>query len=361
MSRYEQRLAADKSAIRERVHAVGDRVEKAIADAVQSLIARDRQTANRIILGDLPINREIRAIDNQCHAFVARHLPSARHLRFVSSVLQMNVAIERVGDYAVSISREGIQLSEPVPDSIAEEIRALADQVTTTLRQALKAFGAEDADLARATKLSAVKIERSYGRTIRGHIKDGIGRSFPDTFATLTVFSKLERVNDQAKNLCEETLFELTGETKPPKRYKVLFVDARCTLLAPLAEVLAKKAFPESGIFDCAGYDAGDALAPELGELAERLGLDFAGTRPAQLNASRDALEDYHVIVCLSADAAKHIEDLPYATVMLTWELSPITDAAASGNLTARLETISKELASEIRELMVTMRGAGAG
>jgi phosphate transport system protein len=355
MSRYEERLTADKTAIRDRVVAVGARVERAVSDAVAALVVRDRAAAYRIVLGDLPINRESRAIDRLCHAFVARHLPSAGHLRFVSSVLQMNVALERVGDYAVTIAREAVQLTESPPDDLAREITVLCSEVCGILRQAMLAFANQDAELARKAKPLASRVDATYGRTIYEVLAKGIGRSLPDTFALLTVFSKLERVSDQAKNVCEETLFELTGETKPPKRYEVLFVDDDCTLLAPLAVALARKAFPESGAYACAGHAPGAALAPELEALAEKLALDLGGIAPAALVASRDALADYHVVVCLTPEAEGHITVVPYSTALLTW--NPSSAEAADG---AGLEASAKVLAGEIRELMVTMRGAEA-
>jgi phosphate transport system protein len=353
MSRYEERLAADKTAIRERVAAIGERVEKAIADAVQTLIARDRPAAYRIVLGDLPINREVRAIDRLCHAFVARHLPSAGHLRFVSSVLQMNVALERIGDYAVTIAREAVQLTDDPPAEIAAELSALSTEVCGILRKAMKAFANQDADLARTAKPLARKVDRSYGHMLHDLINKGVGRPLADTYALLTVFSKLERVSDQAKNICEETLFELTGETKPPKRYRILFVDEDCTTLAPLAEALARKAFPQSGHYDCAGFAAGDGLSPELSALADEIGLDLSSVRPAALQTSREALEDYHVIVCLTPEAETHIPVVPYATVLLRWDLPPVS--AKSG-----LVSVGHQLADEIQALMVTMRGSEA-
>jgi phosphate transport system protein len=355
MSRYEERLTSDKTAIRERVVAVGGRVERAVSDAVAALVVRDRAAAYRIVLGDLPINREIRAIDRLCHAFVARHLPSAGHLRFISSVLQMNVALERVGDYAVTISREAVQLAEDPPEDLAREITALSSEVCGILRQAMLAFSKQDAELARKAKPLARKVDARYGRTLQEVLAKGIGRSLPDTFALLTVFSKLERVSDQAKNICEETLFEITGETKPPKRYKVLFLDEDCTRLAPLAAGLAQKAFPESGEYDCAGYEPGSALSPALEVVAERLRLDLARFKPAPLRATREVLEQYHVVVCLTPEAASHIPVVPYSTAILTWNPGPADAADEPG-----LEAVAQALTGEIRELMTTMRGAEA-
>jgi phosphate transport system protein len=360
MSRYEERLAGDRSEIRRRVGAVGKRVAQAVDDAVDALLAGDRARCYAVVLGDLPINREIRAIDARCHAFVARHLPSAGHLRFVSSVLQLNIALERIGDYAVTIAREAVKLMAPPPEAIARDMSELKSEATAILRQAVRAFEEQNVELARATKPQTKQVERHYADTFRRLTREGDELPLADAFALLMVFSRIERVSDQAKNLCEETVFELTGETKPPKRYNVLFVDARDTLIGPLAAALAKKAFPDSGHYDSAGFSAGDALAPEMEALATELSLDVDGVHPTPLDASRESLEKYHVIVCLTPDAEKHIPKIPYASALLTWKLPRLSEPGSESNVDARLRELRKHLVSEIRDLMVLLRGDSA-
>ncbi len=359
MSMYEQRLAKDKDDIRRRVSDVGSRVSDAVQAAVDALLARDEAACGRIILGDLPINREVREIDKLCHAFVARHLPSAGHLRFVSSVLQMNVALERVGDYAATIAREGVQLSTAPPPDIAEEMRQLGKRASALLRRAVTAFTARDEELARATKPQAKALDDIYARAFQDLASEQRKAPVIDLFAFLTVFHRLGRVSDQAKNICEETLFELTGETKPPKRYRVLFVDARATLVAPLAVALARKSFPESGSYELAGFQAGDTLAPELRKLGADLALDLTGIAPARLDISSESLRAYHVIVCLSREARRQFTRIPFDTVVLVWDL-PSWSEGPSDELDMRLKELSHHLSSEIHELMVTMRGEGA-
>ena len=140
MSHYEERLEQDLGEIRNRVQAVGARVETAFRSAIEACLAADHARASQTILGDLGINREIRRIDRVCHAFVARHLPSAGHLRFVSSVLRLDVALERIGDYAVAVGRETVQLSVGAPSRVARDIELIADQALRMLRHALRSF-----------------------------------------------------------------------------------------------------------------------------------------------------------------------------------------------------------------------------
>ena len=97
MSHYEERLEQYLTRIITTVRDLGERVEVAVDRAVRALLTSDHDLSSAVIVGDLPINRDVRNLDRLCHVFVARHLPSAGHLRLVSSVLRLNIAIERTG------------------------------------------------------------------------------------------------------------------------------------------------------------------------------------------------------------------------------------------------------------------------
>ena len=356
MSLYEQRLADDKSALRRRVHKLGQDVNAAVRSSVAALLAGERARSYELILADLPINRESRALDRACHAFVARHLPSAGHLRFVSSVMRMNLELERVGDYAVSVSRHAVQLDAAPEGWVAEQMATLAESACAMLEEAMTAFSTGDAELARDTKPLAKRMQSDLD-AVYGRLASESTLSVKEGASVLSVFNKLGRVCAQAKNVCEVTLFEQLGETKPPKRYRILFVDARAALIAPLAELLARKAFPESGTYESAGYRPASELAPELVSLADELGLDAAEVAPKKLPSS---LQAYHVVVWLNGDSTHQLKEVPYETVLLHWDLPKLSEAGDAG-VEARLRDIGNALSANIRELMVTMRGEDAG
>jgi len=225
----------------------------------------------------------------------------------------------------------------------------------------MQAFDDQNAELARETKPETAVAGRSFDRIHDRLQRTGGDLPLAQAFALVTVAHRLMRVGDQAKNICEETLFELTGETKPPKRYEILFVDARDTLIAPLAVALARKAFPASGRYSSAGYRAGENLAPELVALAEELSLDLAGIDPTPLSTDPKQLEQYHVIVALAPDVRRQLGQVPYATVLLEWQLPGLADVASGGAVAGRLREVSQYLSNEISDLMVTMRGEDAG
>ena len=105
---YEERMQSDLDEIRDKVELLAKLIESQVGDAVHSLLENDRSLANDVVLGDRRVNRKIRDIDHMCHAFIVRHAPSAGHLRYVSAVLRLDVALERIGDYASTIGPETV-------------------------------------------------------------------------------------------------------------------------------------------------------------------------------------------------------------------------------------------------------------
>ena len=93
MALYEKRLQEDLTHIRGQVRTMGDMTEKVLRNAVHALLTRNQKLANETVLADHPINRQMREVDRLCHGFIARHLPSAGHLRLISSIIRLNIAI----------------------------------------------------------------------------------------------------------------------------------------------------------------------------------------------------------------------------------------------------------------------------
>ena len=359
---YEERLQKDLSGLDERVAAVAETVEQALKNAVYALLADDHKRAYSVVLGDLAVNRAIRDIDRRCHAFVARHLPSAGHLRRVSAVLRLDVELERIGDYAVSIARETVQLSEPLPAAVGRDIDLLADQTRNVLHDAVRSFLGGDAELARATKSVAYEVERTCRNMLGNLLDDGErgGRSVRDLFALLIVLNRLGRIVDQSKNICEDALFAATGETKQPKVYKILFVDERNDCASQIAAAIGRKAFPNSGEYDSAGWNPAESNHPALLGFMERKGHSLDRTVGSSLVSTAHELDDYHVIVSLDGDVRDHIEPTPFHTIFLDWSVASSPVGLDNGDADRALDVIYKQVAAEIEDLMIALRGEGA-
>ena len=362
MSHYQERLETDLAHIRGEVSEVGRKVRKAVHDAVHALLTRNRALANQTALNDHPINRQVRRLDQDCHAFVARHLPSAGHLRFVSSVLRLNVELERIGDYAVNIARQAKVLRADLPAGVARDVELLASQAEGALKQSLKSFIDDNADLARGSKGMAVQVNATFSK-VWGDLQEAARRGelpVEESFAILCVFERLSRVGDQAKNICEETIFTATGESKRPKVYNVLFIDEADDCLTQMAVAFARKAFPESGRYSSAGLDPAPAVETRCRELLDRHGYDAGKLAPTALDETDEELAAHHVIVSFAGDLSGRL-NVPFHTVFLEWEGGALPDDEDPERADELLKQKHREIGDQVRLLMETLRGEEAG
>lgn len=350
MSLYEARLQADIDAIRGRVDRLALDVKAAVSATVDALFSGDRVASYQVVLDDKPINRESRAIDALCHSFVARHHPAAGHLRLVSSVLRLDVELERIGDYAVNVALSSVRLSTPPKGPVEEGLRDLAGRSQAMLGDALDAWTSGNAEKARTTRHVAYEIEAVHEQLEQSIAAQRAELAPADLMALVDIAHNLERVAAQSKNICEETVFAVTGQTKPPKVYKLLFVDEANSCHSQLAEAFSRKAFPTSGDYASAGRAPAAQLDAGMLELGAQVGLDFGGAMPRNLVEELGGLRRYQVVINLgTAETSAALGPLPYKTVLLHWPVSP-------GELADQF----REISASVRQLMETLRGEDA-
>jgi phosphate transport system protein len=361
---FEERLERDLADLRDRVTAVGELLDRAVENAVRAFLTRDGALAADTILPDKPNNRATREIDRRCHLFVARHLPGAGHLRFISAVLRLSTALERIGDYAVSIAKGAVQMRSPSgPAVVDRDIEMMAEQARSMLRQSLTAFRDLSPDLARGTITMETQADALYRKVYRDLLAEGETGHIPlrDLFACLVTFNRLERITDQAKNICDETLFAATGRTKPRQRYRILFLDETNALAGPMAHAIAQKNFRELGEFTSAGWSPADAVEEGLAEFLDSRGHDSRGLKPRPFDPAFERLRPFHIIIALSPAARARIPELPFSTVFVDWSADVEEVRRGEGDEATRREALYRRLSQRLHDLMEILHGDVAG
>ncbi len=213
------------------------------------MILRDSELAYQTVLGDYPINRASRECDRLCHTFIARHLPGAGPLREMAATARVNVALERIGDYAVTISREALQLTSPISDQLTNDVDAMFDESISILSDARKSFRDGNADMAIALMKVAKRVQNRMDGVYETLFAEDDRMDGATMMAVFVVFNLLKRIVDQAKNICDQTVYAVKGIAKIPKTYRVLFLDQPGSGMAQLATAIGRKNYPESGFF----------------------------------------------------------------------------------------------------------------
>lgn len=363
MPLYEERLSNDMARIREEVASLGAAVQKAQEDAVQAALTDNQELANQTVIRDHPINRKTREINRLCYGFLATHLPSAGHLRVIASILRLVNELERIGDYAATIAREGLQLPHLPTGVLKQEMEDMAEQAHTCLRQAMRSFNEKDAELARETMAIAAQGKGRGDMIFEElvHESETSREKIRYLFDTLILIGRLKRVSDRCKNICEETLFTVTGETKPPKVYKILFLDEENNCQSQIAQAVARKTFPNSGTYDSAGRRNGADLKPGLFGFMEAQGLVQDPVQYQALDPDVHKVAQYDVVVSLQGKASSYLPQQPFRTVFLDWDVGAPAEGLGEVESDERYLEIYREITVRVRDLMETLRGEGAG
>ncbi|MCP4048048.1 MAG: hypothetical protein GY732_18905 [Gammaproteobacteria bacterium] len=321
MSHYEERMESDLRTIRTRVWKLGEEIERGLYNAKKVLILRDRDLAYETVLDDHPINRESREIDRLCHTFIARHLPGAGPLREIAATSRVNVTLERIGDYAVTICREALQISTPLTPALSNHIDAIFDESIAILSDARKSFMNGNAEMAITLMTVARRVQSKMGGVYETLFAEDDRMDGANMMAVFVIFNMLKRVADQAKNISDQTVYAVRGIAKIPKIYKILFLDQPGAGLGQLATAIARKNHSDVGVFVSATPDRSDGVSNSLLTFLEQRGLPDEQLETEQLEVARFDLDEFFVIVSLNGRYEDYISTVPFHTTALNWEL----------------------------------------
>ena len=321
MSHLEERLEADLKTIREFVWTLGNDVELAIRNAKKALLTQDEKLAYATVLGDQPINRNSRACDHMCHTFIARHLPGAGQLREMAATMRVNIILERIGDYAVTISRESLQLNKQLPHRFVMQIDALGDESLQILHDARSAFRDNNAEGAKALMHMANLIEHKMDAIYEDLFAADDGMAARTALTVFVVFNLLKRVADQAKNVCDQTVYAVRGVGKTPKIFNIVFLHGDNADAAHLAVSVGRKFFPATAAFSAAGRSTGGNSSPAVKEFLIANGLPEEQLESQGLAALQHDLTHYDIVVSLEGAVKSYLPKLPFHTSALEWPL----------------------------------------
>src|SRR3954453_18534590 len=83
----------------------GDLVLRALRSSLNALARGDEELADEVISFDDEVDRRYMAIEEGVQSLLARQTPVAADLRLVLAVLRVNLHLERMGDYCVTIAK----------------------------------------------------------------------------------------------------------------------------------------------------------------------------------------------------------------------------------------------------------------
>ena len=323
----EATLQRDIDTIRSKVERMASLAESALSDGLRALLENNGQLAYSVILRDREIDEYEKEIDRLCLEFLVRQQPAAGPLRFVYATIKINLELERIGDYAESIARRGLVVNSLNLDLDYSDFEAISATSLSMLKDAIRAFLEQDAELAKTTMLAQREANR-----IRDKINDTLfqlraDKKIPITALTplQTIARRLERVADQSKNICEETLYMCTGQYMKHlgrDTFRVLFVDDNNAGASQVAEAIGNALGQANFVFSSAGIKA-EKVADETVAFLKGKGHDISSNISKSVDNIPN-LDHYQVVVALSDTGQNAFPTPPTKTISIAWELGQV-------------------------------------
>lgn len=200
--------------LKEKLRSQGAFVEKAIQKAVQALIERRSEIAEKVIEDDDIVNTNEVEIDEFCLKLLALRQPAARDLRFITTAIKINYDLERIGDMAVNICERVLELNQEPQLKPYIDLPVMTDIAQNMVKEALDAFVNEDIDLAMKVTRDDEKVDQLLDQIFRELLTYMIQDPKAITRAARILFiaKYLERMADHAVNTAELVLFMMEGK-----------------------------------------------------------------------------------------------------------------------------------------------------
>ena len=193
---------------------LGGLVKSALTDALLALNRHDLALADKVVRGDLEVNRLRYQVEEQISARLSGSVAS--ETRWMVAGLYVISDLERMGDHAEGIAKVTLMLgpnpSLPVP--------AVIDQMGTLtismVDRTLAALAKRDIKAARALCREDDEIDSMYDRAYQELISTMVADHGRITEATYMIWitHNLERIADRATNICERVVYLVTGRVE---------------------------------------------------------------------------------------------------------------------------------------------------
>jgi phosphate transport system protein len=193
---------------------MGSIVEKQISKCIEALVNQDCDLAEKVIKDDDLVDNLQKEIEDKCIRLIATQQPLAQDLRTIFTTTKIVTDLERIADHAVDISKIAIRLKGEKYIKELIHIPLMADIAKKMLMLSLDAYVDGNVKKAYSTCKMDDEVDDIY-RQVFGELlvimKDD-SEKVKQASQFLFVCKFLERIADHTTNICEWTVYLVTGE-----------------------------------------------------------------------------------------------------------------------------------------------------
>ncbi len=200
--------------IRDDLLLLGSMVETALEESVTALKEFDPKRSQAVIENDMQINEKRFELEWQIMAVIAIQSPVLTDLRFLASASNLCTELERIGDYAKSISHISLMSDGVGIPRFLNVIYDMGVKTSDMLHRSMTAFIHVNAPSAARIISDDDMIDTMYA-ILYASLMEYVSRNPGQVECAnrlLWMGHNLERAADSVTNICERTIYIETGE-----------------------------------------------------------------------------------------------------------------------------------------------------
>jgi phosphate transport system protein len=196
------------------IHEEGTLVLRALRGAIEALVHQDRELADEVIAFDDEVDERYSAVEEGIQNLLARQTPVAGDLRLVLGLLHVNLHLERMADYCVTIAKL-VKLAPTVaPDRMfVDAFEEMGGRAEEMIKVALDSFAARNLEQAETLVDLDELIDRANRRFVQHVLSFGRDPKLHEWGLRMIIVSRcFERIGDHAVDIGERSAYLVTGE-----------------------------------------------------------------------------------------------------------------------------------------------------
>jgi phosphate transport system protein len=209
LNQLQQRLAEMGELVRRMTQSIAGQIQDRSKDCLPELKSLEKR-----------VNAMQVSIDQDAVRMLTVYGPVAKDLRFLLVVTHMTAQLERIGDQVMNVTEAlNLMTTDPATHATLPKLKRMADLVNQMIDDALNSYFNLDADKAAATRGHDDMVDALNDQVMKELLTIEVlqevlsgAKDIADAVAQILIARYLERMADQATNICKEVVYLVKGD-----------------------------------------------------------------------------------------------------------------------------------------------------
>ena len=223
----ERQLDLQIAKLKKRLVKMCSLVDEQVDSAIRSIEEEDEELAKQVIEKDKKVDKYDLKIEKACQKIFALNQPVAMDLRLIMSAMSMDTNLERIGDNAVNICEQFLQMKSKPEFFEQTKFNEMAAVVRLMIKNSIDAYITNSSELAKDVIAADDKLDDldRENRDILIQIMKQDCENVEPGVTMLSISRMMERLGDLTTNIAEDVYFISEAQIIKHKYEKYLFLS----------------------------------------------------------------------------------------------------------------------------------------